>query len=259
LKHCSQYLNNLKTVKKALAVLDTFTGDVRGQGVTEIANKLKIHKSTVHAVLAALKDDGYVMLDRETRKYFLGYKILELAGRLHHQRDLRDVSRPVMEQLSKTIEEDVAVNIAIEGRRICTALVESRYFVRNLVPVGKALPLHCSAAGKVLLAYLGKGEVEEIIRRHGLQRFTPNTITQKEKLFAELREVRRRGYAESREEYGREAASVAFPLFDGIGKVVGSLSIQSTVTRLNSKTRPKFIKEGLRAAEKISSLVAGSS
>jgi DNA-binding IclR family transcriptional regulator len=249
----------LKTVKKALAVLDNFTGDVRGQGVTEIANKLKIHKSTAHGLLSTLKDEGYVILDRETRKYYLGYKILELAGRIHHQRDLRDVSRPVMQQLSKTIEEDVALNIALEGRRICTALVESRYFVRNLVPVGKALPLHCSAAGKVLLAYLGKGEVEEVIRRHGLRRFTPNTITQKEKLFTELQEVKRRGYGESREEYGKEAASVAFPLFDVTGKVVGSLSIQSTVTRLNSKTRPMFIREGLMAAKKISSLVAGSS
>jgi DNA-binding IclR family transcriptional regulator len=249
----------LKTVKKALAVLDTFTGDVRGQGVTEIANKLEIHKSTAHGLLTTLKDGGYVILDRETRKYFLGYKVLELAGRIHHQRDLRDVSRPVMEQLSKTIEEDVALNIAIEGRRICTALVESQYFVRNLIPVGKALPLHCSAAGKVLLAYMEKGQIEALVRRHGLPRFTQNTITQKEKLFAELAEIRERGYGESREEYGKEAASVAFPLFDVTGKVVGSLSIQSTVTRLNSKTRPKFIKEGVRAAEKISSLVVGSS
>ena len=249
----------MKTVKKALALLDTFTGDVRGQGVTEIANKLKIHKSTVHGLLTTLKEEGYVILDRATRKYFLGYKILDLAGRIQHQRDLRDVSRPVMEQLSKTIEEDVALNIAIEGRRICTGLVESRYFVRNLVPVGKGLPLHCSAAGKVLLAYLGKGEVEEVIRRHGLRGFTPNTITDKEKLFAELDEIRKRGYGESREEYGKEAASVAFPVFDGVGRVVGSLSIQSTVTRLNAKTRPRFITEGSRAAKKINSLLAGSS
>jgi DNA-binding IclR family transcriptional regulator len=245
----------LKTVKKALALLDTFTGDVRGQGVTEIANKLKIHKSTAHGLLTALKEEGYVILDRATRKYYLGYKILDLASRIQHQRDLKDVSRPVLEELSRTIEEDVALNIAIEGRRICTFLVESRYFVRNLVPVGKPLPLHCSAAGKVLLAYLGKDQIEEIVHRHGLPRFTRNTITQKEKLFRKLAEIKRKGYGESREEYGKEAASVAFPLFDGTGKVVGCLSIQSTVNRLNSRSRPGFIKEGLKAAKKIGTLL----
>jgi DNA-binding IclR family transcriptional regulator len=249
----------LKTVKKALALLDTFAGDVRGQGVTEIANKLRIHKSTVHGLLTTLKEGGYVILDRSTRKYFLGYKILDLAARIQYQRDLKDISRPILEELSRSIGEDVALNIALEGRRVCTALVESRYFVRNLVPIGKPLPLHCSAAGKVLLAYLGKDQVEEVIRRHGLPRFTRNTITQKEKLFRELDIIKKKGYGESREEYGQDAASVAFPLFDGRGKVAGSLSIQSTVTRLNSKTRPRFIKEGLTAAKRIGSLLAGSS
>ena len=246
----------MKTVKKALAILDTFTQDIQNQGVTEIAKRLGLPKSTTFSLLSALREEGYILYDADTRKYSLGFKPLDLAGRIQYRRDLKNLSFPVLQELSKSIEEDVALNILIEGRRVCIALVESRYFVRHLVPLGKALPLHCSAAGKVLMAYHPQHEVKEIISRHGLPRFTPNTITQKERLMAELAGIRERGYGESREEFGKEAAALAFPILNRQGEIVASLSIQSTVNRLNDKTRPKFLKEGVRASEKMSRLLA---
>jgi len=246
----------LKTVKKALAVLDSFTPDIQSQGVTEIASKLSMPKSTIHALLATLREEGYIIYDPVVKKYSLGFKPLELAGRIRSNRDLRDLSLPIMKELSSTCEEDVALNILVEGRRVCIALVESRYFVRQFVPIGKALPLHCSAAGKILMAYLPRREIDVIIKRHGLPRFTPNTITDKKKLMEELHTVTRRGYAESREEYGKDAAALAFPIFNGKGHNVASLSIQSTVNRLTEKTRKALVSEGLRASKKISGLLS---
>ncbi len=204
----------MKTVKKALAILDTFTQDIQSQGVTEIAKKLGLPKSTTFSLLSVLREEGYILYDADTRKYSLGFKPLDLAGRIQNRRDLKNLSFPILQELSKSIEEDVALNILIEGRRVCIALVESRYFVRHLVPLGKAFPLHCSAAGKVLMAYHPQHEVEEIISRHGLPRFTLNTVTQKERLMVELARIRGRGYGESREEFGKEAAALAFPIFN---------------------------------------------
>ncbi|MBW1973760.1 MAG: IclR family transcriptional regulator, partial [Deltaproteobacteria bacterium] len=226
----------MKTVRKALAILNSFTQDVKPLGVTEIAKKLGIHKSSSHALLAALKDEGYVVFDPETRKYYLGFKILELARKISYKRDLRDLSLPIMQELSKRCDEDVALNILVEGKRVCISLVESRYFVRQFVPLGKALPLHCSAAGKVLMAYLSQKEIEAIIKNYGLPAFTPNTITEKDRLIKELKKVKEKGYGESREEYGKDAAALAFPIFDSKGKVVASLSIQSTVNRLTNSS-----------------------
>ena len=246
----------MKTVKKALAILDTFTQDIQSQGVTEIAKKLGLPKSTTFSLLSTLREEGYIRYDADTRKYSLGFKPLDLAGRIQYRRDLKNLSFPVLQELSKSIGEDVGLNILIEGKRVCIALVESRYFVRHLVPLGKALPLHCSAAGKALMAYHSHREIEEMLSRHGLPRFTPNTITQKERLMAELARIRERGYGESREEFGKEAAALAFPILNGKGEIVASLSIQSTVNRLNDKTRPKFLKEGFLASEKVSRLLA---
>jgi IclR family transcriptional regulator, KDG regulon repressor len=245
----------MKTVKKALAVLDSFTQDVQSQGVTEIAQKLGLHKSTTFYLLATLREGGYVIYDANTKRYSLGYKLLDLAGRIQYRRDLRNLSFPILQELAKAVEEDIALNILIEGKRVCVALVESRCFIRNIVPLGKAMPAHCSAAGKVLMAYRSEAEIEEIISRYGLPRFTPNTITQKEQLFVKLKEIRANGYGESRNEFGLDAAALAFPVFNGKGEIMAALSIQSTVNRLNDETRPGFLQEGLRAAQKISRLL----
>jgi IclR family transcriptional regulator, KDG regulon repressor len=245
----------MKTVKKALAILDSFTQDLQSQGVTEIAQKLGLHKSTTFYILSTLREEGYITHDANTKKYSLGYKLLDLAGRIYYRRDLKSLSSPILQELSQAIEEDITLNSLIEGKRVCIALVESRRFVRNLVPLGKPFHAHCSAAGKVLMAYLPPKEIDELIARHGLPRFTPNTITLKSRLMAELRRIGEQGYGESRSEFGLEAAALAFPILNGKGEIVAALSIQSTVTRLNDKTRPKFLKEGLRASKNISNLL----
>lgn len=199
-----------------------------------------------------MREEGYVIYESKTRKYSLGFKPFELADRIVYKSDIRDLALPAMERLSETSNEDVVLNILVEGKRVCIALVESQYFVRQFVPVGKALPLHCSAAGKVLMAYLSRREISAIIKKHGLPRFTPSTITRKGRLIAELEKTKRMGYGESREEYSREAAALAFPIFNGKGEMAACVSIQSTVNRLVSNAKKRFIKMGLSAAKEIS-------
>jgi DNA-binding IclR family transcriptional regulator len=241
----------MKTVKKALALLDSFTAETHTQGVSEIARKLGFHKSTTYSLLSSLRESGYVVFNPDSRKYSLGFKLLDLAGRIQYRRDLISLSLPILRALSEAIQEDVALSILIEGKRVCIALVESRCFVRQFVPIGKALHAHCSAAGKVLLAHCSAPEIDDILSRHGLPRFTKNTITQKKRLMAELEKIRKDGFGESREEYGADSAALAFPIFNRKREAQATLSIQSTVTRLNDHTRPQFLKAGMDAARRI--------
>ncbi len=245
----------MKSVRKALEILDSFTLDIKYQGVTEIATKLGFQKSSVHGLLNTLKDKGYIIYDPKTRKYCLGFKILELSKRISYRLDLRNIALPIMQELAKNCEEDIALNILVEGRRLCVEIVESRYFVRQFVPISRALPLHCSAAGKAMLAFLSNHQIESIIKRYGLPQFTEKTITNEKVLMAELKRIEAQRYAESYEEYGKDAAAIAFPLFDIEGSTIGSLSIQSTVNRITPQTKDHFITEGLKAAEKINLLL----
>jgi DNA-binding IclR family transcriptional regulator len=240
----------MKTIKKALSILDLFTENSPSLGLTEISSKAGIPKSTTHGLLLALKEKGFLYFDNNTRKYSLGFKILQLANRINYGRDIRDLCEPTMRKLSTVLGEDIALNALIGEKRVCISLIESLYFVRQFVPIGKALPLHASAAGKVLLAYLPEQIIEKILNQ-GLPAFTPKTITDKRLLRTQLQAIRRNGYGESVEEYGKDAASIAFPIFEKTGEVLFCISIQSTIVRLTSRTKSKYIRQGLEAVKKI--------
>ena len=243
----------MKTVKKALMILDSFDEKTPIQGVTEIANRFGFNKSSTHFLLKTLVDDNYLIFDSKTKKYSLGFKLLVLAGRINHGRDLRDIALPIMQELSETCEEDITLNILIEGHRVCLAIAESRSFVRHIIPVGKALPLHCSAAGKVILASMEPEEADLIIQKYGLPKFTSKTITSKEILFSQLDQIRKKGFGESRNEYGKDAAALAFPILNSNKEFVAALSIQTTITRLNKDAKKHYVSEGIKAANDISS------
>ena len=242
----------MKTVRKALAILDSFTRDHQIQGVTEIARRLDLHKSTVHGILKTLTDERYLIYDHNTRKYTLGFKLLEFGERITYGRDLQYIALPFMQKMSQTCDEDITLNIRVEGRRVCLAIAESKNFVRHIIPIGKALPLHCSAAGKVLLAFLEAEEIDTIIKTHGLEQFTSKTITTKKRLLSELDAVKNNGYGQSRNEYGKDAAALAFPVFNGQGNVVAALSIQTTISRLNETSHNRFVSEGVKTSHEIS-------
>lgn len=248
-------MEQMKTVKKAIMILESFEADKKYQGITELSKKFGMQKSTIHSLLNTLKENGYIIYNPINKKYCLGLKILELAKRVSYPNDLRKIALPFMEDLAAACEEDIALNILVEGRRLCIELVESRFFVRQIVPLNKPLPLHCSAAGKAILAFQKESEIQAIVSRHGLPRFTPRTITDPAVLFDELNAIRSQGYAESREEYGRDAAAVAFPILGKDGNSVGSLSVQSTINRINENTSPFLIREGRKATEKINSIL----
>jgi len=242
----------LKTVKKALLILDGFNRKSQNQGVTEIANRLGFNKSTTHILLKTLTEENYLIFDSKTKKYALGFKLLELAGRITYGRDLRDLALPIMQDLSETCEEDITLNILVEGRRVCIAIAESQSFVRHIIPVGMALPLHCSAAGKVLLSYMEPEEANAVIQKYGLPKFTSKTITNKKVLQSELESLRTNGFGKSRNEYGKDAAALAFPIFNGKDEIVAALSIQTTIMRLNEHTEERYVTEGIKAAKSIS-------
>ncbi len=245
----------MKTLKKGLAILNTYTEKVQSQGVTEIANKLGFHKSTTHNLLRTLLEEGYLIHDLVTRKYSLGYMLLDLAGRITYRKDLREISHPIMRKLSGLCEEDVALNILVEGRSVTIEVIESQYFIRPIIPLGKPYPLHCRAAGKAIMAHLSEKDIDDVISRYGLPKYTSKTITDRDKLLAELDRIRQNRFAESRQEFGPEGISLAFPIFNREHNVMASLSIHSTINRLTERKRKLFIREGTKAATVINKIL----
>jgi DNA-binding IclR family transcriptional regulator len=245
----------MKTVRKALDILDLFAKSDGELGVTEIATRLDFHKSTTHALLAALKDSGYVIVNPRSKKYSLGFKPLELAEHIAYQRDLRELCLPVMRELAATIQEDISLSIRIETSRICIALARGPQHVRLDISTGMSVPVQCGAAGKCLLAYVERDSLRRLLDKIEFLRFTPQSISSKKRLATELSKIKQQGYAESREEFFKDAAALAFPLFAAEGQILAVYSIHSTVNRLTDATRPRFVSAGLDAAKRTNSLL----
>ena len=163
-----------------------------------------------------------------------------------------------MEKLRDLCGEEISLYVLGEGNRICVEAVKSRYGIARVTQVGKILPLHCGASGKVLLAYLPEEIRKDMICSRPLEKFTPKTITDPVELEADLEKIRRDGYALSFEEREAGTYSVVAPVMGKSGKILASLSICGPIFRFPDEQREKNIAAALDAAAEISKALGRS-
>ena len=202
--------NAVRSVDRAAALLLAL-GESQGEaGVTELARRLGLHKSTASRLLATLQKRGLVEQDDETGKYRLGLVVIRLAERAERTLDLRGIALPELERLARLTHETTGLGVLDGDTMLAVAQVDGP----NLIAVGdwtgRATPLHCVASGKVLLSSLAEREVLRVVRR-GLVTYTERTIVELEPLLEELARIRRRGYATAIGEYELGLNAVAAP------------------------------------------------
>ncbi len=206
------------SVKKAFAILSAISSSKDGLGVSELAKNLKMAKSTVHGMTSALEELGAVMREPVTKKYKLGFTLLEIGRSAYSQIDLQTSSRPVTEELMEKSRTSVFLGILNWGQVTILDIVESRQDLSITAPVGSTIPLLAGAVGKVFLASMSKEEAAKTINSKGLPRFTENSIVDQEQYFNELEKVRENGYAVDDEEYIMGVRAAASPL-TGLGQL----------------------------------------
>jgi len=206
------------SVKKAFAILSAISSSKDGMGVSDLAKKLKMAKSTVHGMTSALEELGAAMRDPLTKKYKLGFALLEIGRSAYSQIDLQTSARPVTEELMEKTRTSVFLGILNWDQVTILDIVESRQELNITAPVGSTIPLFAGAVGKVFLAAMPEEQAAKMVRSKGLPRFTDNTIVDMDLYFNELRQVREKGYAVDDEEYLMGVRAVASPLI-GLGQL----------------------------------------
>ncbi len=194
---------------------------------------------------------GLLSQDPGTARYRLGVTALRLGNAFLKSLDVREAALPVMQDLARRTGETVNLNIARDGYRVCIEKVDSVQAVRHFVELGRPEPLYAGASGKVLLAFLEPAEVEAVIRR-GLRRLTPRTVTDPDRLRAELAEIRRRGYAASVGERVDGASAVSAPVRNGQGQVVAGLTVSGPTYRFTPARVRAFTALVLQGAAAVS-------
>src|SRR5512143_9057 len=190
----------LQTLQKAGELLALFDRDHADWGVREVATKLKMAKSSTHDLMTSLAQVG--LLGRtEKGRYRLGWRLVTLSETLLATTELLREARPVMEELAAQYQETIHLAVLDDTQAVYVDKLEGRQAVRvELTSLGARLYAHCSALGKVLLAYRDEEDVKRIIQTAGLPRFTNNTITNEEDLLQSLAKIRKQEYAYDLEE-----------------------------------------------------------
>ena len=245
-KEKSEYI--IQAVSHALDLLEEFQGDDDELGVTELSNRLKLHKNNVFRLLATLESRGYVEQNRATENYRLGLKSLELGQTFIKHMGLLAQAKPILQKIVDLCNETCYISMLKDGYIVYLDIVETNYTVRVMSRVGYRLPAYCTAAGKIHLAFLKEEELDRLYGKAKLETFTSNTITRFSDLKEELQRIRDAGYAIDNEEHDVGVCCVAAPIRDYTRRVVGALSISGPSMRFPEKRiaeelAPLIIKE----------------
>jgi DNA-binding IclR family transcriptional regulator len=222
----------IQAIERAVSILNAFSPEDPELGVTELAERLGLHKSTVHRFMVNLNAAGLVERNPRTGRYRLGLRIFELGGLVMQQMNLWDEALPFLEGLVHDTGETGHLAVLDGGEAIYIERVEARRALRVPSAIGRGYPAHATNLGKVLLADLPPERVEQIVAERGLAAFTPHTITDPEALEAELERIRALGYAVDNEEYDEGLRCIGAPVRDHSGHVVAALGIGGPVTRI---------------------------
>lgn len=238
--------------ERACDVLKVVCAEIgQPKGVKDISVELGLSMSSVHRLLAALVRKELVRQDPESRKYLAGPWLLDLALTYLRQLDLPQIALPHMNRLRDQTRETVTLSMREGASRIYLLQVESPQEIRQTVETGRKLPLHLGGSGKAILAFLQEDEREAYLAQPDLAPAVDGPIDVGS-LREQLAAVRRRGFAHSRAERLPGAASVAAPIRDLRGKVVGCLSIGGPVWRFTEDNVERFGELIMATAEQVS-------
>jgi len=245
---------NVRAVERAVQILSSFDHEHAEQGVSEIALATGLHKATAHRIIMTLFNSSFLERTADGEKFRLGLRMVELGLGALRGFDVRRAAQPYMQKLVDGFQEICTLGIFDRGQVLYVEVVHSQRSLTIAARVGRHLPAHCTASGKVLLAFLPT-EVVEPVLNGPLAVYTEKTITSPDQLREELEVVRQRGYALADEEFEVGIWAISAPIRDMDGNVIAALSIPFPTNRLRRERIPEIAHALLEAANAVSAHV----
>lgn len=228
----------VKSLVKAVNLLECFSVQQPELGVSEIAKKLELQKSTVFNILSTFESLGYVVKNPQNGKYHLGLKVLHLGYIVNHHMGLREIFLPRLCQIAAETQETCYFGILDQGEvlYIEAAAPSGQANTRNIL--GERAPLYCTGLGKAMLAFLPEEEKERILEKE-MHPYTDYTLTDPQALRAQLQSIREQGYSIDDMEHEWGIRCIAVPVFGANGQVFAAVSVSGPSVRFNQDTFPQ--------------------
>ena len=245
----------IQTVQNALSLLEAFHDEVE-LGVSELSRRLGLHKNNVFRLLATLEGDGYIEQSDATDRYRLGPRCLELGRSFARGSRLLERARPILEELARDLGETAHLGVMHDFEVVHLDGEQPRQLMLASSRVGRRLPLHTTALGKILIACSDEEtrmEYDTEVVSNGLDKSTDATITDRDKLFEHLRTASVQGFALDVEECEAGLCCAAAPIMDGTGRCIAAISVSGPASRVSEDRLHDEIVEVLTgAAERLS-------
>ncbi len=214
---------NVQSLERGLAVLEVLVRN-GPSGVTEVAAQLELDKTVVHRLLNTLQSMQYVKQDAN-RKYLVGARLRMIASKVLSELDLRALALPYMRHLVDHTKGVAHLAIIAESRAVYIERVIHSEFNIPSTDIGGEAPGYCSAAGKVLWAYMAQRELNELLENVQFRNHTTNTITDRQDLQRHLAQIHQQGYAVDNEEHRLGLLGIGAPVQDYTGNVIASICV----------------------------------
>jgi IclR family transcriptional regulator, KDG regulon repressor len=231
------------SLERALVLLKLIEQTPGGLRNADISLQLKIPKSSCTYIVTRLEREGYLIKDAVSKRYKIGLTPIALAHGALREVGIRTVAEPALYKLTSQTGLSAGIGVLQRGRVLLVDRVEGPRFVDRAIgaaagrtsyrvraqrDIGRELPAHSTALGKVLLAFLPRQPVLDLIAKNGLARSTSTTIVSKKRLLAELDLVRKQGYAIADGEVYPDLRALGVPIFDADGEVRSAVSVNGT-------------------------------
>lgn len=242
----------MKTIKKALDILEVFLSGKKEIGISELANLTGQNISTIHSILHELAERGYIRQRQERGKYSLGFKFLSFTDNINELMSIEETFHPYMVELCNAINETVNVAIKNGNYVVNLAIIHSTHKLNVIDNEKIGAPLYCTGNGKIFLAGMSDGELDKYLSGEKLISYTTRTITDTQTIKRQIQKIRREDVAQDNEEYQLGVRNIAAPVRDHSGKIVAAIAVLAPSVRLPRNKIKEIIPLLKKCAGKIS-------
>jgi len=252
----SERTYSLQSVDKALQILCLFSEREQEFSLTEISRRMGMSNPVALKYLNTLEKRGFLVRDKQTKRYALGLAIVALSGVVRKNNAISKAARPIMKDLAANVGESIYLQVPVLSiyEAVTIGIVETQKSVTSRFL--SSCKLYAGASRKVLLAYLGEDYLQHFLESVKMEPYTENTHIEPEVLKGELESIREQGYAISYGETIQGACGIAAPVFDADG-ITASLMIYIPSYRVTEEILERHLKNLLEASQKISKILGG--
>lgn len=243
---------SVQSIDRAFDIIELLSQETRGLAMTEIGRRLNLNKSTVHRLLASVRERGYIEKDAETGNYKLGLGFIELASLYLNSLELKTEASPLLNTLTRLTGQTAFLAIMDGTEIVYIDKVETFDSLRRYTIIGKRLPMHTTSLGKAMLSGMSDEEIETLYPDKKLTAMTKKTITNFNALMAVIRQVRARGWSYDDEENEKGTRCVGAPIFDYRGRVIAAVSLAWHISNYPDKTWDDYSKQLVKCSADIS-------